>query len=80
VIFLIVLIFIFFYNLKEHKNCHVSIWHCATWSRQYDVAMAMSRVTIGCEKFQCSPCICFFISIWSQFFKNWTNFIPISNL
>jgi len=33
-----------------------------------DVAVVVARVTIECEKSQCSPCICYFVSIWSHFF------------
>jgi len=32
------------------------------------MAVAVPRVTIGCENSQCSPCICYFVSIWSQIF------------
>jgi len=36
--------------------------------RRCDVAVAVPRVNIGCEKSQCSLYICYFVSIWSQFF------------
>jgi len=38
-------------------------------SREIDVVMTVSRVAIGYKESQCNPCICYFVSIWFQFFK-----------
>jgi len=40
--------------------CHVAetVWY----------GSGVSRVTIEYEKSHCSPCICYFVSIWSQYF------------
>jgi len=34
------------------------------------MVVAMPRVTIEYENSQCGSCICYFVSIWSQFFFN----------
>jgi len=47
----------------------MSIPHCATGRDSVMWAIAVSRVTIGCEKSQCSLCICYFVSIDPNFFK-----------
>jgi len=46
-------------------TCHYDM---VPWQRQCDVAVVMPRVIIRCEKSQCRSCICYFFSIWSQFF------------
>jgi len=40
--------------------------HYTTGQRQYEVAVTVLHVICKCENFQFSPCICYFVSIWSQ--------------
>jgi len=74
--FLIFFLQLFFKN----TTCHISSLRCATWQKQCDVAVVVSRSLLDMKSLNVIPIFVIYSQFDPKFCYNWINFILIPNL